>query len=188
MPLTEKEMILGCRENRQDCQKMLFDLYAGKMMALCNRYTNDRQLAQDILQEGFIRVFKYIGQYRFEGSFEGWMRRIFAHTAIREIGKNNIRFSDIEAMSGTEPQVEPAVVAKMTEAEIHELIRKMPDGYRTVFNLNVIEGYSHDEIAGMLGIKASTSRVQLMKAKQFLQAMILKIKKQSKAWATFLIL
>jgi len=185
--LTEQELIQGCRANRQEFQKALFDLYAGKMMALCNRYTSDRHLAQDMLQEGFIRVFKYIHQFRGDGSFEGWMRRIFASVAVRELKRNKVSFSDIDTAILTEPHVDPDVVSRMTEDEIHELIRSMPVGYRTVFNLHVIEGYSHEEIAKIMNIQASTSRVQLMKAKQFMKALIANIKKTNKAWATFLI-
>lgn len=171
--MTDFELIQGCKEKKQDHQKLLFERYSGKMMAVCNRYTNDKQLAQDILQEGFIRVFKNIGQYRGDGSFEGWLRKIFVNVAAREISKKKIVFTDAEISNLQEHSVDPTVVSKMSEAEIHALIKSMPDGYRTVFNLNVIEGYNHDEIAKLLGIKASTSRVQLMKAKKYLQALIL---------------
>lgn len=156
-------------------------------MSLCNRYSNDRHQAQDILQEGFIRVFKYIKQYRGDGSFEGWMRRIFSSVAVREISKNRISFADIDSLATAEPAVDPDAVARMTENEIHDMIRSMPEGYRTVFNLHVIEGYSHEEIAQLLNIQPSTSRVQLMKARQYMQNLIAKCKMTSKAWATFLI-
>ncbi len=173
--MTETELIQGCIDKREEYQKLLFDRYSGKMMAVCNRYTNNRHLAEDIFQEAFIKVFNYIQQYRFEGSFEGWMRRVFVSVATREISKQkNIRFDDIEPEGATNQGVDPDVVSKMSEAEIHTLIRSMPDGYRTVFNLNVIEGYSHEEIAVLLKIKASTSRVQLVKAKRYLQALLVK--------------
>lgn len=150
----------------------MFTLYSGKMMSVCLRYANDEQLAQDILQEGFIRVFNSIQQYRFEGSFEGWLRRVFVTVAIREISKRKIHFSDIK-MAVDETQSEnPAVLSKISADEIHAMIRSMPDGYRTVFNLNIIEGYTHEEIAVMLGIQATTSRGQLLKARKYLQGMI----------------
>lgn len=153
---------------------MLFDKYAGRMMALCNRYCTDKQRAQDILQDGFIRVFQYIDQYREEGSFEGWMRKIFVGVALREISREKIKYQELDPGFESEKSVEPDAVSRLTESEIHALIRGMPTGYRTVFNLHVIEGYSHEEIAGLLGIEASTSRVQLMKAKKHLQALLVK--------------
>lgn len=172
--MTENELIQGCIEKKHAYQKLLFDRYSGKMMAVCNRYTTDKQQAQDILQEGFIKVFKYIQQFRFEGSFEGWLRRIFVNVALRELSRQKMQFSDIDHVEIVEYRVEPEVVSKLSEAEIHAMIRSMPIGYRTVFNLSVIEGYSHEEIAEMMKIQASTSRVQLMKAKRYLQALILK--------------
>ena len=107
-------------------------------MALCNRYTSDRHLARTCCRKAFIRVFKYIHQFRGDGSFEGWMRRIFASVAVRELKRNKVSFSDIDTAILTEPHVDPDVVSRMTEEEIHELIRSMPVGYRTVFNLHVI--------------------------------------------------
>jgi RNA polymerase sigma factor (sigma-70 family) len=170
--LTERELIEGCIKDKQEAQKKLFNLFAGKMMSVCLRYANDEGQAQDILQEGFIKVFKNIGQFRFEGSFEGWLRRVFVNVAIRQAGKQKIHFSNIDMAGDTEHSVAPEVLAKISADEIHIFIRSMPDGYRTVFNLNVIEGYSHEEIAVMLGIQPTTSRGQLLKARKYLQAMI----------------
>ncbi len=164
-------MIAGCIEEKHAFQKALFNRYAGKMMSVCLRYANDPELAQDILQEGFIRLFKYIHQYRNEGSFEGWMRRIFANTAIRIIKKNvHVKATDISLMH--DQPVDPSVLSKMSEDEIHAMIRSMPDGYRMIFNLSVIEGYSHEEIASLLQIEAGTSRGQLFKARKYLQQLI----------------
>ena len=172
--MTESELIQGCKNKREDCQKLLFDRYSGKMMSVCTRYAKDRQQAQDILQEGFIKVFSYVKQYRGEGSFEGWLRRVFVSVAAREISKNKIMFSEIDIGNLKDHSVDPEVVSKMSEDEIHMLIRTLPEGYRMVFNLNVIEGYTHEEIARMLGIQSSTSRVQLMKAKKHLQTLFKK--------------
>lgn len=139
-------------------------------MSVCMRYANDRQLAQDLLQEGFIKVFASLHQYRAEGSFEGWMRRVFVSMATRHFKKKRVSFVDMAA--GQEVEVGPAVLSSLSENEIHALIRKLPDGYRLVFNLNIIEGYSHDEIAAMLGIQPATSRTQLLKARKMLQGLI----------------
>jgi len=170
--LTERELIEGCINNKQEAQKQLFNLYAGKMMSVCLRYANNEALAQDILQEGFIRVFKSIHQYRHQGSFEGWLRRVFVTVALRQVSKQQLFFTDAAILDSQDHSVAPDVVSKISADEIHALIRKMPDGYRTIFNLNVIEGYSHEEIAVMLGIQATTSRGQLLKARKYLQLMI----------------
>ncbi|UAY51446.1 RNA polymerase sigma factor [Ferruginibacter albus] len=172
--LTEEELIKGCINNNTHCQKLLFDRYSGKMMSLCLRYSNDEQEAQDILQEGFIKIFAYLHQFRSEGSLEGWMRRVFVSIATRHLSKRKIKFTDIESVPENINSNLPIVVSKLSEDEIHKLIRSLPDGYRTVFNMNVIEGYSHDEIGKMLGIQATTSRTQLLKARKMLQQLIIK--------------
>lgn len=172
--MTENELIQGCIQKNEGHQKLLFDTYAGKMMSVCLRFCNDQHEAQDILQEGFIKVFDYVHQFKFEGSFEGWMRRVFISIAIRKTQKKKIHFIDIDQTDNSVATVDPSVISKISEEEIHGLIRSLPDGYRMVFNLNVIEGYSHDEIAGMLGIQATTSRTQLLKARKMLQSLIVK--------------
>ncbi len=175
--MTEEELIKGCIKKNQYCQRHLFEKYAGKMMSLCLRFSNDQHEAQDILQEGFIKVFDYIHQFKFEGSFEGWLRRVFISIATRHLNKKKINFIDIEVADIDANSVYPVALAKLSEDEIHQLIRKLPDGYRIVFNLNIIEGYSHEEIATMLGIQATTSRTQLLKARKMLQALISKQQK-----------
>ncbi len=172
--MTESELIQGCIDKRRDYQKLLFDRYSGKMMSVCLRYAIDEHDAQDILQEGFIKVFKYLGQYRHEGSFEGWMRRVFVSVAARLLSKQKIQFSDIDISDTKDQGIDPVVLSKISENEIHLMIRSLPEGYRTIFNLNVIEGYTHEEIAVMLGIQSSTSRGQLLKARKYLQNLILK--------------
>ncbi|MEO8771939.1 MAG: sigma-70 family RNA polymerase sigma factor [Ferruginibacter sp.] len=172
--MTEQELIKGCIDKRRDYQKLLFDRYSGKMMSVCLRYVNDEHRAQDILQEGFIKVFGYIHQYRFDGSFEGWMRRVFVTVAARQLNKEKILFTDVDLSNDAYTSIDPSVVSKLSEDEIHLMIRSMPEGYRTVFNLAVIEGYSHEEIAAMLDIQPTTSRGQLLKARKYLQALILK--------------
>ena len=169
--MTEQEIIKGCIGKKPVCQRLLFDQYAGIMMGLCLRYAKDQQEAQDILQIGFIRVFDYIHQYKGTGSFEGWMRRIFVSVAMRELSKRKF---DFDTISSSEVFDTPDVISKISEDEILLLIRKLPDGYRLVFNLHVIEGYSHDEIAVLLSIQPATSRTQLLKARKMLQSLITK--------------
>lgn len=172
--MTEKEIIKGCVKKEYACQRLLFDKYAGRMMSLCLRFSNNEQDAQDILQEGFIKVYDYIHQFKFEGSFEGWMRKVFVSIATRQLSKKKLIFKDIDVTESGEATVNPSIISKLSENEIHALIRNLPDGYRIVFNLSVIDGYSHDEIASMLNIQATTSRTQLLKARKALQQLILK--------------
>jgi RNA polymerase sigma factor (sigma-70 family) len=172
--LTEAELITGCIKKNHVCQRLLFERHAGKMMSLCQRYSKDQQETKDIMQEGFIRVYDCIHQFKFEGSFEGWLRRIFVSVATRYISKRRISFSDIDMIDTDTTTIDPSVVSKLSEDDIHRLISRLPEGYKLVFNLNIVEGYSHEEIGSLLGIQASTSRTQLVKARRMLQSFILK--------------
>lgn len=174
--MTEHELIRGCIRKDADCQRQLFELFAGKMMTVCLRYAVDSAEAEDMLQEGFIRVFSYIHQFKFEGSFEGWVRRIIVNTALKVLQKKKIVFTEITDQQ-TKAAMEPFAYTNLGEDDLMKLINALPDGYRVVFNLNVIEGYSHEEIAQMLNIQASTSRSQLVKARKMLQNQILQLQK-----------
>ncbi|RFM28780.1 RNA polymerase sigma factor [Deminuibacter soli] len=174
--MTEHELIKGCIRKDADCQRRLFELYAGKMMTVCLRYAVDSSEAEDMLQEGFIRVFTYIQQFKFEGSFEGWIRRIVVNTALKLLQKKKITFNEITEQHA-QTGMEPYAYVNLGEDDLLKLINALPDGYRIVFNLNVIEGYSHDEIAQMLNIQASTSRSQLVKARKMLQNQIQQLQK-----------
>lgn len=127
-----------------------------------------------MMQEGFIRAFKHIEQFKFEGSFEGWLRRVFTSVAVRMLSQKKILFAEIEMIDSDATAINPSVLSKLSEDEIHKAINRLPQGYRLVFNLYVVEGHSHQEIGNMLGIEASTSRTQLTKARRFLQAIISK--------------
>lgn len=156
---------------------MLFEQYAGKMMGVCLRYATDAMEAEDMIQDAFIKVFQYISQFKFEGSFEGWIRRIVVNTCIRHLERKKLRFQDIDDHSQHAPQVGPHAYTHLGEEDLMKLINQLPDGYRLVFNLNVIEGYSHEEIAEMLNIQPGTSRSQLVKARKMLQQQILQLQK-----------
>jgi RNA polymerase sigma factor (sigma-70 family) len=175
--VTEHDLIRGCIRQDNSCQRMLFDKYAGKMMGVCLRYANDAMEAEDMIQDAFIKVFQYIGQFKFEGSFEGWIRRIVVNTAIRHLERKKMKFKDIDDHSSSGPQVEASAYTHLGEEDLMKLINQLPDGYRLVFNLNVIEGYSHEEIAEMLHIQPGTSRSQLVKARKMLQQQILQLQK-----------
>jgi RNA polymerase sigma factor (sigma-70 family) len=142
-------------------------------MAVCSRYAGTSPEAEDMLQESFIKIFSSIHQYRSEGSFEGWLRKITVNICLRKLQKTKIRFDDLAAVESVSDDVHPDVISMLTEKELTGLISSLPDGYRIVFNLSVIEGYSHDEIAAILDIKAATSRSQLIKARKQLQKQLL---------------
>ena len=175
--MTETDLIKGCIKQNANCQRMLFEQFAGKMMSVCLRYANDNMEAEDIMQDGFIKVFQYLHQFKFEGSFEGWIRRIIVNTAIRHLEKKKLQFKEIDESGADAPKLDPYVYAHLGQDDLMKLINQLPEGYKIVFNLNVIEGYSHEEIAEMLHIQPGTSRSQLVKARKMLQHQILQLQK-----------
>lgn len=172
----EYELIQKCLQGNSASQKKLFDIFSGKMYSVCMRYASDPDLAQDFLQEGFIRLFKNLHQFRFEGSFEGWVRRIFIHTSIEFCRKNakNMEVNGLEDLENV--GFDENVLDKFNAESLLLLVQKLPTGYRTVFNLYAIEGYTHKEIAIELGISENTSKTQLRKARLGLIAMLNKEK------------
>jgi RNA polymerase sigma factor (sigma-70 family) len=172
--LTELELIQGCQRDNAQCQRELFNRLAGKMMTVCLRYARHRGEAEDLLQDGFIKVFDNIKQFEGKGSFEGWVRRIMVNTALKSISKLAFQRENIGTEGMIESSVAPSVLSQLTEQELLGLITQLPSGYRTVFNLFVLEDMSHREIADTLGIEESTSRSQLVKARNMLQSLVLK--------------
>jgi RNA polymerase sigma factor (sigma-70 family) len=172
--LTDEDLIRKCLKGDAAAQRQLFEQFAPRMMTVCRRYMPVRQEAEDILQEAFIRVFKSLHQFRSEGSLEGWMRKAFVRVAINHIKRSKMRFDHIDS---AEVAGHDDVVSEMGAEEILSLVQQLPVGYRTIFNLNVVEGYSHEEIGQLLGIAAVTSRTQLMRAKQMLQQKINQLNK-----------
>jgi RNA polymerase sigma factor (sigma-70 family) len=175
--LTEYELIKGCIKRDSACQRLLFEQFAGKMMTVCLRYAHDSMEAEDMMQEAFIRVFSYIDQFKFEGSFEGWVRRIVVNSALKHLQKKRLSFAEIKEDNSLSPRIDPYAYSNLGEDDLMKLINQLPDGYKTIFNLNIIEGYSHEEIAKMLDIQPSTSRSQLVKARKMLQNQILNLQK-----------
>jgi len=175
--LTEEEIIKGCSKNDPKCQKMLFDRFSGKMFAVCIRYTSSLEDAEDVLQDGFVRVFNYIHSYRNDGSLEGWVRRVIVNVALRHYQKSKthqeISYQDYHS----DLTVMPDVISQLSEQDLLSIINTLPEGYKIVFNLYAIEGFSHAEIGEMLGIQESTSRSQLTKARKLLNEKIRKIYK-----------
>lgn len=169
---TEKEILKACLQGDRQAQHDLFYMYAGKMMAVCNRYARHRQEAEDILQDAFVKVFTNLHTYEHSGSFEGWVRRIIVNTAIKNTLKKSFSHEDIGLEHVVEDYNDPDVFSLMSEEELIKMISDLPDGYKVVFNLYAIEGYSHKEISEMLGIEETTSRSQLMKARRILQSKV----------------
>ena len=170
--LTERELIKGCLEGERRCQEILYSRYARRMYAVCLRYARHELEAQDLMQEGFIRVFEKLKDFRREGSFEGWIRRIMVHTSINQYRKKSFQQERFGMERMPEGEVGPEAVGRLGEAELLAMVSSLPDGYRMVFNLYAVEGYDHAEIAELLGCGESTSRSQLAKARRLLQMKI----------------
>ena len=171
----EQLLVAGCKKNESWARKKLYELYAPAMLGVCVRYTNDSEKAKDILHEGFIKIFTKVNMYSGDGSFSGWMRRIFVTTAL-EFLKNDKswRYVDVVEQEEKIENFENSAVDQLSVEEILKCISELPKGYQLVFNLFAIEGYTHAEIAEMLNIKEGTSRSQFAHAKQLLQNKIKK--------------
>ena len=175
--MTEQELIQGCIKEDKRCQKELFRRYAGRLLGICLRYARHRLEAEDILQDAFIKIFDKIASFEGKGSLEGWLRRIVVNTALKNYQKLSFQQEQIGLGEELDIPIDPVIYADLQEAELLNLIARLPDGYRVVFNLYAIEGYSHREIANTLEIKESTSRSQLVKARKLLQNMILQMQR-----------
>lgn len=166
----QEDIIAGCIQGNRDCQYALYQQFSPVLYGICLRYLHNEESAADMLQECFIKIFEKLSEFRGEGSFEGWLRRLTVNQIINTIKKNQ-RSPLLDSIS--DGSVVFKVVAKqpdyLTQEELVQMIQKLPTGYQTVFNLYEVEGYSHQEIAEMLGITESTSKTQLRNAKIRLQ-------------------
>src|SRR6201999_1854631 len=175
--MTEESILKGCLRNDAVAQKELYNRYSPKMLAVCYRFAHNREDAEDMLQEGFIKVFSQIHTFRNQGAFEGWIRRIIVHTCINNLKKNKKFNESLDIVHAHGIQVREESVPCIVQAkQIVECIRILPIGCRTVLNLYAIEGYSHREIADMLDIEESTSRSQYTRAKQMLEDILIRKK------------
>ncbi|MGK7395678.1 MAG: RNA polymerase sigma factor [Candidatus Cyclobacteriaceae bacterium M3_2C_046] len=172
--ISDKELIQKCIGNERKYQEILYRKFAGKMYAICLSYAKDRSAAQDILQDGFVKVFQKMKTYSQEGSLEGWIRRIITNTAIdyyrKQARSNNLL--EYEDEKNLDPN-EETVLNLAEVSEIYDHLQKLPDGARVIFNLYALEGYSHKEIAKLLNISEGTSKSQVNRARSLLQKMIL---------------
>lgn len=170
--MTEAEIIKGCLKNEASAQEKLYTLYARRMMAVCLRYTRSRAEAEDIFQDAFTRTFASMHTWK-GGSFEGWVRRIFVNTAINYYHRNRKYFDHVDsAYAESLASTETSAISDLSAQELYALVDQLPDGYKLIFNLYVVEGYSHTEIASMLHIAEGSSKSQLSKAKAYLKKLI----------------
>ena len=170
--ISDADLIEGCRREDRKMQYELYQRFAPKMYGVCLRYAGNSEEAEDILQEGFIKVFRKIGSFRGEGSFEGWIRRIFVNTAIEHFRRKTYLQPITEKEENTVEAQYLSVLDSLAERDIISLVQQLSPGYRTVFNMYVVEGYTHKQIAEMLGISEGTSKSQLSRAKLILQDLV----------------
>ena len=169
---SESDIIQGCIDGNRQMQELLYSRFAPKMYGVCLRYAGNTEDADDIIQEGFIKIFKNIGKFRNEGSFEGWVRRIFVNTSIEHFRKKIKLYNVTEVQENTIEDKELDALDVLAAKDIIHIINELLPGYKAVFNLHVIEGYSHKEIAELLGITEGTSKSQLARAKGVLKKLI----------------
>ncbi len=174
LEFSEKELLRGCAAGKREYQEYMYSHYSPKMFGICLRYAGDYHSAEDILQDGFIKVFGNLDRYRGEGSFEGWLKRIFVNTAIEHYRKQ-FRFesttTNLESSTAT-MEIPDDTFGRLAANELLDLIQKLSPGYRAVFNMYVLEGFSHKEISDILKISEGTSKSQLARARTILQKLV----------------
>ncbi len=170
--ISDSDLIRGCMQSDRRMQEELYRRFSPRMYAVCLRYAGNAEEAEDILQEGFIKVFKKLDSFRNEGSFEGWIRRIFVNTAIEHFRRKKYLLPVTEKEENTIEGKYISVLDELGAKDIMALVQELSPGYRTVFNMYVVEGYTHKEIADQLGISEGTSKSQLSRAKVILQDMV----------------
>lgn len=163
----------ACMQGDRKEQKAFFERFKGKMFALCLRYANTREDAEDILQEGFVKVFRDLHQYTGVGNLEGWVRKVFVNTALQHLQKQRRELMTVE-LEGHDiaADTEPFHGDEPPAKNMIRILQQLPTGFRTVFNLYVLEGYSHPEIAEILNISVGTSKSQLLRAKAHFRALL----------------
>ncbi len=173
--MTEQAIITGCLHNDSAAQRELYNRYSPKMLSVCYRFGQSREDAEDMLQEGFIKVFTQIHTFQNKGAFEGWIRRIIVHTCINFLKKYKKFNESVDLAYANSLYVKEETIPSIMQArQIIECIRLLPLGYRTVLNLYALEGYSHKEIGEMLDIEESTSRSQYTRSKAMLEMILIK--------------
>lgn len=170
--ISEEEIIKKCLTGDRVSQKMLYDKYASKMFGVCLRYAPDYQSAEDVLQDGFIKAFRNLDRFRFEGSFEGWLRKIMVNTAIEAHRRKNSLYPIVDVDNAEVEFYDETAIDKLAAEDLMQMIGSLSPGYRTVFSLYAIEGFSHKEISEQLNISEGTSKSQLARARYILMEMV----------------
>ncbi|TAE65834.1 MAG: RNA polymerase sigma factor [Bacteroidetes bacterium] len=178
--ITEAELVKGCKKNNPKIQRQLYETYSGRMLAICRRYIKHTDEAEEIMVNGFLKIFEKIGQFKEEGSFEGWMKKIMVFESLNHLRKQKMVFVEVEAAQYNENIDYTNAQTNLEVQDLMNLLDELPPGYRAVFNLYAIEGYSHQEIADMLQISESTSKSQLSRAKAHLQKKVLDLNEKLK--------
>ncbi len=173
--LDEEQLIARCKKGESKAQRVLYERYADKMFRLCFRYMRNEPDAEDVLVKAFMKIFSKIDlfDYRGKGSLEGWMKRIMINECLMLLRKSN-NFNLVQDHEAQKVATQASVEGKIAAEDIYALVLQLPDGYRTVFNLYAVEGYSHKEIAEQLGISENTSKSQLSKARASLRTLLAK--------------
>jgi RNA polymerase sigma-70 factor (ECF subfamily) len=175
--MEERQLIEGCVRGESWAQKMLYELYAPNMMSVCQRYVCNRETARDLLQDGFVRLFAKIHTYSGTGSFNGWMRRVFATTALEYLRRDDILRNSVEIDEEAFeiPEIDASPFEYLSDDDLFDCVANLPDGYRTIFNMHAIERYTYAEIAGILKISEGASRSQYARARRLLQKMVFEL-------------
>jgi RNA polymerase sigma-70 factor (ECF subfamily) len=171
--VVQEQLIQQCQKGNRKAQKVLYDRYSDAVFSCCLKYAPNYQEAQDVLQESFITIFEKIGQFEHKGSFEGWCKRIAINTALQNYRGAKIYSFETDNLA-SEEIIEVEEPEDLGMQELLEMVQQLPDRYRLVFSLYVLEGYSHKDIAGFMGITEGTSKSNLSRARQNLQQMIIK--------------
>jgi len=169
----ETDLINGCKRQNAKAQQAVYDKYAPIMLGLCRRYIQEAQEAEDVMIKGFMKVFSKIDKYEGKGSFEGWMKRIIINEALGYLRKNKAMYLEIELEAADREPDFDRLSTELEEMDLLKMINELPSGYKAIFNLYAIEGYSHKEIGELMGISENTSKSQLSRARMHLQKRLL---------------
>lgn len=174
--MTEQELIKACKKGERQAQELLYRRYSPKLFGVCLRYASNREEAEDFLQEGFIKIYRNLYKYKPTGSFSAWLYRLMVNVALEKIRQNQKRKNQMSLDDlVNDPETSDDIFSSFGARNIISMVQKLPEGYRIIFNLYVVEGYSHKEIASLLEITESTSKSQLSRAKATLRKMLEKV-------------
>lgn len=178
--MDEETLLSECVNGNPKAQRALFDKFAPKMLAVCVRYMNNKEAAEDVLQDGFVKVFNKLKDFKQEGSLEGWIRKIMVNTAYDQLRKQKNQLGDVSTddVSFKINDHAPLATDHLMAEDLMKLVQALPDGYRIVFNMFAIEGYSHAEIAETLGVSENTSKSQYSRARAYLRDKLEKLNGQ----------